>query len=214
MVKFNINKFKIDVDKLKTFGNKYWKDMLYISGLIVLSYFAFKNCSGNSESNASGQGNSVQHHYELVNCPGDTTNTVRTVSKDGKIVMHQLFFEKDCPNYNVQDTVLYNIVQRDSVIYNVKKRTKYKDDVVKRQKTVYVNDTVRNTVYKNDTVRKKVYKNDTIRRTVIFNDTIRRKYYVTDTIHKSVPASGQTQSGKRDGFIMGTVSTYTKSGCR
>ena len=204
MVKFNLSKFKIDVNKLKTFGNKYWKDMLYISGLIVLSYFAFKNCSGNSESNASGQGNSVQHRYELVNCLGDTTNTVRTVSKDGKIVMHQLFFEKDCPNYNVQDTVLYNIVQRDSVIYNVKKRTKYEDDVVKRQRTVYVN----------DTVRKKVYKNDTIRRSVIFNDTIRRKYYVTDTIHKSVPASGQTQSGKRDGFIMGAVSTYTKSGCR
>lgn len=121
----------------KAFSQKYWKDALYITGLIVLSFFTFKNCSGNSEQqNATPQ----EHKYNLINCPLDTVVVTRA-EKDG-VLTHDIYFKEQCPEY--KDTVLYNIIRKDTVIYKTKYKTEYK------KKIVYVPDTVKES--KRDTV--------------------------------------------------------------
>lgn len=121
---------KVTKAKAKAFSQKYWKDALYITGLIVLSFFTFKNCSGNSEQqNATQQ----EHKYNLINCPLDTVVVTRT--ETDSVLTHDIYFKEQCPEY--KDTVLYNIIKKDTVIYKTKYKTKYKE------KIVYVPDTVK-----------------------------------------------------------------------
>ena len=204
---------KIDKEKLKEFGKKYWKDAAYLTALLIMSWLAFKNCSGDSEEK------SVQHKYSLVNCPIDTTRVERMVTKDGKIVVHELYFD-DCLTNAAKDTVLYNVVKRDSIVWNVKHKNKVVTNKIQKYDTVHnkvvLNDTVYRKVVLNDTLHRKVVLNDTLHRTILKRDTIHKKFYITDTVYNRVPAQKeqQTEQTVRPGVVAIGVSTYSKGNCK